>query len=78
MKLVNCKVGTKVVVKSSQEGGTAKSSTVKLGFYTRNVAQLCTITKVPDGDGDVTITVDSDGSADMGHHTNLRKYKGAA
>ena len=70
MKLVNCKVGTKVVVKSSQEGR------LKLRFYTRNVDQLCTITNIPDKDGDVTITVDSDGSADIGHHTNLRKYKG--
>ena len=78
MKLVNCKVGTKVVVKSSQEGSTAKSSTVKLGFYTRNVAQLCTITALPDANGDVAITVDSDGSTDIGHHTNLRKYKGDA
>jgi len=70
MKLVNCKVGTKVVVKSSQEGST------KLRFYTRNVDQLCTITGLPDADGDVVITVDSDGSTDIGHHTNLRKYKG--
>ena len=69
MKLVNCEVGTKVVVKS-QEGST------KLRFFTRNVDQLCTITKLPDADGDVAITVDSDGSTDVGHHTNLRKYKG--
>lgn len=72
MKLVNCEVGTKVVVKSSQEGST------KLRFYTRSVDQLCTITKLPDADGDVVITVDSDGSSDIGHHTNLRKYKGDA
>lgn len=70
MKLVNCEVGTKVVVKSSQEGST------KLRFYTRNVDQVCTITALPDAYGDVVITLDSDGSADMGHHTNLRKYKG--
>jgi len=70
MKLVNCEVGTKVVVKSSQEGST------KLRFFTRNVDQLCTITGLPDADGYVVITVDSDGSADVGHHTNLRKYKG--
>lgn len=70
MKLVNCKVGTKVVVKSSQEGST------KLRFYPPAVDQLCTITHLPDSDGDVAITVDSDGSADIGHHTNIRKYKG--
>lgn len=70
MKLVNCKVGAKVVVKSSQVGST------KLRFYSYNVGQVCTITRVPDGDGDVAITADSDGSTDIGHHTNLRKYKG--
>ena len=70
MKLVNCKVGTKVVVKSSQEGST------KMRFYLRNVDQLCTITALPNTYGDVAITVDSDGSADIEHHTNLRKYKG--
>lgn len=70
MKLVNCKLGTKVVVKAS------KGESTKLRFFTRNVDQLCTITKLPDGDGDVAITCDSDGSSDIGHHTNLRKYKG--
>ena len=70
MKLVNCKVGTKVVIKASQKAS--------LRFFRHNVEQVCTITEVPDADGDVVITVDSDGSADMGHHTNLRKYKGDA
>lgn len=70
MKLVNCEVGTKVVIKASQSAS--------LKFYRHNVEQVCTITALPDADGDVAITVDSDGSADIGHHTNLRKYKGAA
>ena len=68
MKLVNCKVGTKVVVKANQRGS--------LRFYRHNVAQVCTITQVPDGDGDVRVQVDSTGNIDAGHHTNLRKYKG--
>ena len=68
MKLVNCEVGTKVVIKASQSDS--------LKFYSRNVGLVCTITIVPDADGDVAITVDSDGSAGIGHHTNLRKYKG--
>ena len=70
MKLVNCKVGTKVVVKAKQG--------VALRFYSYNVDQVCTITKVPDGDGDVQVQVDSTGTTDTGHHTNIRKYKGEA
>ena len=70
MKLVNCKVGTKVKVKGSQK------ASPNLRFYSRNVDQVCTITALPDAYGDVAITLDSDGSADIGHHTNLRKYKG--
>ena len=70
MKLVNCKVGTKVVIKASQGLGT------KLRFYSRHLGQVCTITKIPNAHGYVDITVDSDGSVDTGHHTNLRKYKG--
>lgn len=70
MKLVNCKVGTKVVIKSSQ---------VHLGFslrfYSSNVGQVCTITEV-DVDGSVRVQVDSTGYTDTVHHTNLRKYKG--
>ena len=65
MKLVNCKVGTKVVIKASQKAS--------LRFFSDNVGQVCTITEVPDGDGDVRVQVDSDGSADVGHHTNIRK-----
>lgn len=68
MKLVNCKVGTKVVIKASQSAS--------LRFFSRNVEQVCTITKVPDADGDVQVKVDSTGNTDIGHHTNLRKYKG--
>lgn len=68
MKLVNCKVGTKVVIKASQSAS--------LNFYGRNVGRVCTITEVPDGDGDVRVQVDSTGDTDIGHHTNLRKYKG--
>lgn len=70
MKLVNCKVGTKVVVKTSQDEST------DLRFYSRNINEVCTITELPDGAGDVRVSVDSDGSLDIGHHTNLRKYKG--
>lgn len=70
MKLVNCEVGTKVVIKANQVLGT------QLRFYSRNVGQVCTITEVPDGDGDVRLQVDSTGDTDVGHHTNLRKYKG--
>ena len=68
MKLVNCKVGTKVVIKAVQKAG--------LRFFHNNVEQVCTITEVPDGDGDVRVQVDSTGRLDAGHHTNLRKYKG--
>lgn len=68
MKLVNCEVGTKVVIKASQSAS--------LRFFSHNVDQVCTITKVPDGDGDVRVQVDSTGKIDIGHHTNLRKYKG--
>ena len=65
MKLVNCKVGTKVVIKVSQKAN--------LRFFSHNAGKICTITRVPDGDGDVRVQVDSDGSADVGHHTNIRK-----
>ena len=65
MKLVNCKVGTKVVIKVSQKAN--------LRFFSWNVGKVCTITEVPDGDGDVRVQVDSDGSTDIGHHTNLYK-----
>lgn len=68
MKLVNCEVGTKVVIKARQSAS--------LRFFSENVDQVCTITKVPDGDGDVRVQVDSTGKMDIGHHTNLRKYKG--
>ena len=68
MKLVNCEVGTKVVIKAKQG--------VALRFYSYNAGQVCTITKVPDGDGDVQVQVDSTDTVDTGHHTNLRKYKG--
>ena len=70
MKLVNCKVGTKVVIKASQGLGT------KLRFYSGHLGQVCTITGVPDSAGDVRVQVDSTGDADLGHHTNLHKYKG--
>ena len=69
MKLVNCEVGTKVVIKASQSAS--------LRFYTRNVGQLCTVLALPDADGDVQVQIE-DGSTDIGHHTNLRKYKGDA
>ena len=70
MKLVNCKVGTKVVIKANQVLST------KLRFRPRFVGQVGTIIKVPDGDGDVRVQIDSTGTIDIGHHTNLRKYKG--
>lgn len=70
MKLVNCKVGTKVVIKASQGRST------ELRFYSRHLGEVCTITKVPDGDGYVLVQVDSTGDTDIGHRTNLRKYKG--
>lgn len=70
MKLVNCKVGAKVVIKASQGLGT------KLRFYNQHLGQVCTITEVPDGAGDVQVQVDSTGDTDIGHHTNLYKYKG--
>lgn len=70
MKLVNCKVGAKVVIKASLGLST------KLRFYSRHLGQVCTITEVPDGDGDVRVQVDSTGDTDIGHHTNLHKYKG--
>ena len=71
MKLVNCKVGTKVKVKGSQKGSSA------LHFRSSFLDQVCTIVSLPDSDGDVKIER-TDGSKDIGHHTNLRKYKGDA
>ena len=70
MKLVNCKVGTKVMVKGPQKASSA------LRFWISSIDQVCTITKVPDEYGDVQVQVDSTGKLDVGHHTNLRKYKG--
>lgn len=72
MKLVNCKVGTKVVVKGSQKASLA------LRFRSSILDQVCTIVSLPDGDGDVRVRLDSTGTTDIGHHTNLRKYKGDA
>ena len=69
MKLVNCKVGTKVVVKGSQKASPA------LRFWSSSLDQVCTIVSLPDSDGDVRIRR-TDGSTDIGHHTNIRKYKG--
>ena len=64
MKLVNCKVGTKVVVKAIQK--------VAVRFWGSSRDQVCTIIALPDGDGDVKIER-TDGTLDIGHHTNLRK-----
>ena len=69
MKLVNCKVGTKVQVKGSQK------ASPNLRFESSFLAQVCTIVSLPDSDGDVRITR-TDGTLDIGHHTNIRKYKG--
>ena len=69
MKLVNCKVGTKVKVKGSQK------ASPNLRFYSSSLDQVCTIVVLPDGVGDVEIER-TDGITDIGHHTNLRKYKG--
>ena len=69
MKLVNCKVGTKVKVKGSQKASPT------LRFASSSLDQVCTIVVLPDGVGDVEIER-TDGSTDIGHHTNLRKYKG--
>lgn len=71
MKLVNCKVGTKVTVKGSQKGSPA------LRFLSSSLDQVCTIVSLPDSDGDVRIER-TNGTPDIGHHTNLRKYKGDA
>ena len=65
MKLVNCEIGTKVVIKASQKAN--------LRFFDRNVGQVCTIVSLPDGDGDVRVLVESTSTTDIGHHTNLRK-----
>ena len=70
MKLVNCKVGTKVVVKGSQKANPI------LHFWRSSRDQVCTIVASPNEDGDVRVRVDSTGNTDMGHHTNLRKCKG--
>lgn len=72
MKLVNCKVGTKVVIKASQVQG------ANLRFCSPHVDQVCTITYAPNHGGNVQVLVDSTGNIDIGHHTNLRKYKGDA
>ena len=69
MKLVNCEVGTKVTVKGSQKASPA------LRFWNSFLDQVCTIVALPDEDGDVKIER-TDGNTDIGHHTNLRKYKG--
>ena len=69
MKLVNCKVGTEVVVKGSQKASPA------LRFWNSSLGTVCTIVALPDEDGDVMIER-TDGCIDIGHHTNLRKYQG--
>ena len=69
MKLVNCKVGTKVMVKGSQKASPHPC------FWSSFLDQVCTIVSLPDSDGDVRIAR-TDGIQDIGHHTNLRKYKG--
>ena len=71
MKLVNCEVGTKVQVKGSQKASLA------LRFRSSFLDQVCTIVSLPDSDGDVRIKR-TDGTQDIGHHTNIRKYKGDA
>lgn len=68
MKLVNCKVGTKVEVKPLQDDEV-------LIFYPDNERKIGTVVSA-NTCGEVRVLFDHDGSTDSGHHTNLRKYKG--
>ena len=67
MKLENVKVGTKVRVKTEMDK-------CVLTFYTRHRGSVGTVIAPPDVDGDVEVQF-SDGSTDMGHHSNLKRIK---
>lgn len=67
MKLENVKVGTKVRVKTEMNNDV-------LSFYLRHRGTVGTIIGTPDVDGDVNVEF-SDGSTDIGHHSNLKRIK---
>ena len=67
MKLENVKVGTKVRVKTEMNEDV-------LSFYIRHRGSVGTVIEAPDVDGDVLVEF-SDGSTDVGHHSNLKRIK---
>ena len=67
MKLENVKVGTTVRVKTEMNMDV-------LSFYLRYRGAVGTVIKAPDDDGDVVVKF-SDGSNDIGHHSNLKRIK---
>lgn len=67
MKLENVKVGTTVRVKTEMNNGV-------LSFYLRHRGAVGTVIEAPDEDGDVHVEF-SDGSTDVGHHSNLKRIK---
>lgn len=67
MKFENVKVGTKVRVKTEMNDGV-------LPFYTHYRGSVGTVVGLPDMDGDVIVGF-SDGSNDIGHHSNLKRIK---
>ena len=67
MKLENVKVGTTVRVKTEM-------GVDVLSFYLSHRGAVGTVIKAPDEDGDVIVEF-SDGRADIGHHSNLKRIK---
>lgn len=67
MKLENVKVGTKVRVKTEMNDNV-------LWFFMRHRGAVGTVSEAPDEDGGVEVEF-SDGSTDVGHHSNLKRIK---
>ena len=67
MKLGNVKVGTKIRVKTEMNDDV-------LSFYLRHRGSVGTVIVAPDEDGDVYVEF-SDGTTDIGHHSNLKRIK---
>lgn len=67
MKLENVKVGTTVRVK-------IEMNECVLTFCMRHRGAVGTVIESPDEDGDVYVEF-SDGTTDIGHHSNLKRIK---
>ena len=67
MKLENVKVGAKVRVKTEMDEAV-------LIFFRRHRGAVGTVIEAPDEDGDVQVEF-SDGTTDIGHHSNLKRIK---